>query len=296
MIIKKNTLYHVLCPLIICLLVGDYIVIAKKNALVDSERAHNARKEAFQRDFNKEYSKLLFEYNSIVKTINDSNYSYDFRCSYVHKLNLLLGENRYITWQNCSSDCVWECISRQKSQNIIDKKILRQQVFCNLYQTYPDIIDELADTYLQSSNNSNHLNNTNNPYIAHINNTMGNTYGLLKMSKGFSKTNSGLIYLIDNPGIGDRITKDDNVTLNYIGELINGTIFSKEKFATLSSKQTIEGFSEALSMLGEGGRMTAVIPPNLAYGLDAPAFIGPNSTLIFHIEIISVNTSETKDD
>ena len=72
---------------------------------------------------------------------------------------------------------------------------------------------------------------------------------------------------------------------------MDGTVFDETKGNpyTSSASAFIPGFNEALTMLGKGGKMTVIIPGELAYGLDgAGNLIGPNETLVFDIEIADV--------
>lgn len=107
-------------------------------------------------------------------------------------------------------------------------------------------------------------------------------------------TDSGLSYKIENPGDTARINAGSTIKLNYTGRLIDGTVFdSSEQHggpATFSVGGVIPGFREGLMMLGNGGKATFYIPANLGYGVNGvpQAGIGPNSTLVFDVEILEV--------
>ena len=105
-------------------------------------------------------------------------------------------------------------------------------------------------------------------------------------------TESGLSVKIDNPGEGNKVTKADNVKLNYKGMTIDGNVFDETKCNPLEMKagNFIPGFTEGLEMLGKGGKATLYIPGNLAYGdAGVPQInIGPNSTLIFEVEVVDI--------
>ena len=80
--------------------------------------------------------------------------------------------------------------------------------------------------------------------------------------------------------------------VQYTGKDINGEVFdtNKDNVRAMRANGFVPGFSEALSMLGKGGKMTVVIPADQAYGLDgAGDAIGPNQTLVFDIEILDIN-------
>lgn len=104
---------------------------------------------------------------------------------------------------------------------------------------------------------------------------------------------SGLQYSIIKPGEGKNPSLDDSVVAHYRGTLINGKEFdssySRKEPATFPLRNVIKGWQEALPLLREGGKMRIVVPSNLAYGpRGAGDQIGPNSTLIFEIELIKV--------
>jgi FKBP-type peptidyl-prolyl cis-trans isomerase len=94
---------------------------------------------------------------------------------------------------------------------------------------------------------------------------------------------------------GDGVMPEsgDQVTVHYTGKLIDGTVFdsSEERGepATFGVTQVIPGWVEALQMMKAGSKWRLYIPSQLAYGPNgAGNIIGPNSTLIFDVELISV--------
>lgn len=104
---------------------------------------------------------------------------------------------------------------------------------------------------------------------------------------------SGLQYKVVSAGTGAKPSKDDTVTVEYTGRLIDGTVFdSTEKTgkpATFQVSQVIPGWTEALQLMPAGSTWEVFIPSSLAYGprsVGGP--IGPNETLIFKIHLISV--------
>ncbi len=109
-------------------------------------------------------------------------------------------------------------------------------------------------------------------------------------------TPSGLQYEVLEEGTGKLPSAGDNVTVHYTGKLIDGTVFDSSVDrgapATFGVTQVIPGWVEALQMMKEGGgaKWRLFIPSNLAYGPNgAGNIIGPNSTLIFDVELIKVN-------
>lgn len=124
--------------------------------------------------------------------------------------------------------------------------------------------------------------------------------------KGVEKTKSGLLYRIDKRGQGVNAKNTDTVVVHYKGTLINGTVFdssyeSKEP-VTFPLDAVIDGWKEGLTHINKGGKLTLVIPPELAYGEQTVGTIPGNSTLIFEVELLDINppekeaSAENKDD
>jgi len=119
-----------------------------------------------------------------------------------------------------------------------------------------------------------------------------------KDKEGVVSLPSGLQYKVIEKGSGAKPAKDDTVTVEYTGRLIDGKVFdSTEKTgkpATFKVSQVIPGWTEALQLMPAGSTWEVYIPSNLAYGersVGGP--IGPNETLIFKIHLISVDKSKT---
>jgi len=111
--------------------------------------------------------------------------------------------------------------------------------------------------------------------------------------EGVVVTESGLQYKVIEPGQGDSPGPADVATVHYRGTLIDGTQFDSSydrgQPATFPVGGVIAGWSEALQMMKPGAKWQLFIPAELAYGeRGAGQVIGPNSTLIFDVELISV--------
>jgi FKBP-type peptidyl-prolyl cis-trans isomerase FklB len=111
--------------------------------------------------------------------------------------------------------------------------------------------------------------------------------------EGVKTLPSGLQYKEITPGKGKSPKATDNVTTNYRGTLIDGTEFDSSykrgQPATFPVSGVIPGWMEALQLMKEGGKWQLFVPSNLAYGeRGAGREIGPNATLIFEVELISV--------
>ena len=111
--------------------------------------------------------------------------------------------------------------------------------------------------------------------------------------EGVVTTNSGLQYEVLKEGSGDSPKETDKVTVHYHGTLIDGTVFDssvdRKQPATFPVNGVIPGWIEALQIMNIGAKYKLFIPSKLAYGeRGAGGAIGPNATLIFEVELISI--------
>ena len=114
-----------------------------------------------------------------------------------------------------------------------------------------------------------------------------------KSKPGVKSTASGLQYKVVKAGTGATPSASDTVSVHYRGTLINGeefdSSFSRGQPATFPVGGVIKGWTEALQMMKVGAKWQLFIPANLAYGPRGPSpKIGPNSTLIFDVELLDV--------
>jgi len=114
-----------------------------------------------------------------------------------------------------------------------------------------------------------------------------------KTKAGVVALPSGLQYQVIKEGTGTRPGPRDKVTCHYHGTLIDGTVFDSSvqrgQPATFPLDRVISGWTEGLQLMPTGSKWRFFIPPNLGYGdRQVSAQIGPNSTLIFDVELISV--------
>ena len=115
------------------------------------------------------------------------------------------------------------------------------------------------------------------------------------MPKGdaLTKTPSGLAYQVLRTGEGAAPKMGESVTVHYSGWLTDGTPFDSSyehgEPATFTLGQVIPGWREGLQLMQPGAVYVFVIPPDLAYGARGSGpKIGPNATLVFHVELLRV--------
>ncbi|TDJ34035.1 MAG: FKBP-type peptidyl-prolyl cis-trans isomerase [Gammaproteobacteria bacterium] len=111
--------------------------------------------------------------------------------------------------------------------------------------------------------------------------------------EGVQTTESGLQYVIMVEGTGPIPTAEDTVKVHYKGTLVSGVEFDssyrRNQPATFGVTGVIPGWTAALQLMPVGSKWRLFIPPELAYGeRGAGARIGPNSTLIFEVELIEI--------
>ena len=119
-----------------------------------------------------------------------------------------------------------------------------------------------------------------------------------KKKPGVKTTASGLQYKVEKEGTGALPKATDMVTVNYRGTLIDGTEFDSSykrgQPATFPVNGVIKGWTEALQLMKQGAKYQLFIPSSLAYGERAMGpDIGPNSTLIFEVELQDVKPPPT---
>jgi len=112
--------------------------------------------------------------------------------------------------------------------------------------------------------------------------------------EGVVTTDSGLQYQILEEGKGVPPIKSDKVTVHYHGTLIDGTVFDSSvergEPATFPVGGVIPGWVEALQLMKPGAKWKLFIPAELAYGeRGAGPVIGPNSVLVFDVELLGIN-------
>lgn len=114
-----------------------------------------------------------------------------------------------------------------------------------------------------------------------------------KTKEGVVTLPSGLEYKVLEAGTGKKPSKNDTVTVDYEGTLLNGQVFDSSyqrgEPASFRVSEVISGWQEALQLMNTGSTWMLYIPPKLAYGsAGAGGLIGPNETLVFKVHLIGV--------
>lgn len=117
-----------------------------------------------------------------------------------------------------------------------------------------------------------------------------------KKKDGVKVLESGLQYKVIKSGDGKSPTDKDTVVTHYKGNLINGDVFDSSydrgQPATFPVTGVIKGWTEALQKMKVGDKWELYVPPELGYGANgAGQKIGPNSVLIFEIELLEIKAS-----
>jgi FKBP-type peptidyl-prolyl cis-trans isomerase FklB len=122
-----------------------------------------------------------------------------------------------------------------------------------------------------------------------------------KAKEGVVTLPSGLQYKVLTSGKGPKATATDSVVCNYKGTLIDGKEFDSSykrgQPATFPVSGVIKGWTEALQLMPVGSKWQLVVPSDLAYGERGQGGdIGPNATLIFEVELLSIQPKDKDKD
>ena len=154
----------------------------------------------------------------------------------------------------------------------------------------PQLMNQLFNSYIAKRNE----------YTAAVNKKTGEEFlSKNKMKDGVEVTESGLQYKIINAGNDVKAGPKDTVYVHYTGTLIDGTEFdasdkTKDPVKMMLNR-VIKGWTEGLQLVGEGGKIQLFIPDSLAYGSRPMGKIGPNSTLIFDVDVVKVGKTPVEE-
>ena len=116
---------------------------------------------------------------------------------------------------------------------------------------------------------------------------------------GVKTTASGLQYQVITEGTGPKPSATDTVKVDYVGTLLDGSTFdssiARKEPAVFQVGQVIPGWAEAVQLMTVGSKYKVWIPAGLAYGAQGiPGKIGPNSTLVFEVSLLSIEAPAKK--
>jgi FKBP-type peptidyl-prolyl cis-trans isomerase len=120
-----------------------------------------------------------------------------------------------------------------------------------------------------------------------------------KSKPGVTTLPDGLQYKILHAGTGPKPQATDTVSCNYRGTFVDGTEFDSSakhggQPAEFPVSGVIKGWTEALQMMPVGSKWQLFVPAALAYGERGPPQIGPDKTLIFEVELVSIKPATPK--
>lgn len=167
----------------------------------------------------------------------------------------------------------------------------RDPEFGDQFKVNPNDMNEILNAYLEKRHNYHALENkeASEAFLAEN-----------AKKEGVQVTESGLQYQIIEPGNDVKAGPEDQVSVNYKGTLIDGTVFDETPEGTepitLSLAQVFPGWTEGLQLVGEGGHIMLYIPSDLAYGQQGGGqVIGPNSAIIFDVKLAKVIKAEVEE-
>jgi FKBP-type peptidyl-prolyl cis-trans isomerase len=109
------------------------------------------------------------------------------------------------------------------------------------------------------------------------------------------RSNTGIRYVVEEPGKGPLLAPGDLVMVNYVGSLLNGKVFDKDldKLHPLTFRvnrgDVIEGWDQILQLMRPGSKWLVIIPPELGYGRRGnPPRVPGDSTLVFEIDVLGI--------
>jgi len=114
----------------------------------------------------------------------------------------------------------------------------------------------------------------------------------VKNNSNIDTTYTGLFYIVDKVGTGRKVLAGDELTVQYTGMFLNGTIFDADPSFTyihkLVDQPMIQGWVEGIEVLSKGGSALFLIPSEKAYGVYGWGTIPPFTPLLFKITVIDI--------
>ena len=155
--------------------------------------------------------------------------------------------------------------------------------FVKQFKIDPNEMNDLFNNYLEKRQSG----------VALANKDKGEKFLAANAKKaGVLTTESGLQYKVIEPGNDVKPGPQDTVWVRYKGTLIDGTVFDEvpadEEPINFTLNRVVPGWSEGLQLIGEGGKIQLYIPSELGYGDQGNNAIGPNSVLVFDVDLQKV--------
>lgn len=203
----------------------------------------------------------------------------------VDSVSYLLGINfgSFIKANNFGSDLNFSEIVKGMKEFVDAKGNMNDPEFVNQFRVNPYEMNEIFNNYLQKRQSG----------VAMANKEKSEKFLADNAKKdGVHQTPSGLQYKIIDPGNELKPGPQDTVWVRYKGTLTDGTVFDEvpesEEPIRLMLNRVVAGWTEGLQLIGEGGKIDLFLPAELGYGEEGNQTIGPNSALIFNVELTKV--------
>ena len=165
----------------------------------------------------------------------------------------------------------------------------RDTNFVKQFKISPELLNQVISSFIEKRN----------AYTAAVNNLdQTKFFDEVKKMEGVQTTESGLCYLIKEPGSDVKPGPKDTVYVHYKLSLKDGSVIEEvpetDDPVMLTLDRVIPGWTEGLQLIGVGGKATLYVPAELGYGERGSSAIGPNTPLVFDITLDSV-TKELED-
>ena len=203
----------------------------------------------------------------------------------VDSVSYLLGINfgSFLKSYDFGSDLNYAEIVKGMKEFVNAKGDVNDPEFVAQFKIDPNKMTELFNGYLEKRHSG----------IAMMNKQKGEKFLEANAKKdGIVTTESGLQYKIIEPGNDVKPGPRDTVWVRYKGSLLDGTVFDQVAEDAdpirLTLNRVVAGWTEGLQLIGEGGKIDLYLPSDLGYGEQGNQAIGPNSALIFNVELTKV--------
>lgn len=203
----------------------------------------------------------------------------------VDSVSYLLGINfgSFLKGYNFGSDLNYSEIVKGMKDFVNAKGDYRNPDFDQQFKINPNAMNEAFNSFLEKRQNA----------VLLANKEKSEKFLQENAKKeGVQTTESGLQYIIVEPGSDVKPGPEDTVTVRYKGTTVDGVVFDEvapdAEPVSFPLNQVVKGWTEGLQLIGEGGKIELFIPSHLGYGEQGNSAIEPNSALIFTVELVKV--------